>query len=381
MAVVVAASKLTVTDKLHITGLTRDELTELVTSLGEPKYRATQVFRAVHERRLRSFDEITDLPKAFRAKLSEVADISRLTVEKRYVSSDGTRRFLMKTAEGHPVETVYIPTEGRDTICFSSQSGCPLKCDFCLTAKLGLLRNMTVGEIVEQIIVVLNDVYGVGVETPHGTNLVGMGAGEPFLNFDNLISALRIMADEQGLHIVPNRVTVSTAGVVPRIYDFANLDDRPHLAISLTGATDELRDRLMPINKKWDLNELMKAAREFQKSLKRGERFTFEYVMLGGVNDSDADASDLADLILRYELTRAKVNLIPHNGAPELDYHASAPERVIAFKNVLEGRGVDAYIRTPRGRDIFAACGQLAAADAKGEFVARTRLSATWSNA
>ncbi|HEV7701422.1 MAG TPA: 23S rRNA (adenine(2503)-C(2))-methyltransferase RlmN [Pyrinomonadaceae bacterium] len=348
-------------DKLHITGLSREQLTELVQELGEPRYRANQVFKAVHERRLRSFEEVTDLPKAFRAKLAEVADISQLTVEQRYVSSDGTRRFLMKTSEGHPVETVFIPTENRDTICFSSQSGCPLKCDFCLTAKLGLLRNLTAGEVVEQIIIVLNDVYGVGVETPHGTNLVGMGAGEPFLNFENLIAALRIMADEQGLFIVPNRVTVSTAGIVPRIYDFANLDDRPHLAISLTGATDELRDRLMPINRKWDLDALMKAAKEFEASLRRGERFTFEYVMLGGVNDSDADASELASLLDRYQLTRVKINLIPHNGAEQLDYNTSSAERVQRFKAVLESRGVDAYIRTPRGRDIYAACGQLAA--------------------
>jgi 23S rRNA (adenine2503-C2)-methyltransferase len=163
---------------------------------------------------------------------------------------------------------------------------------------------------------------------------------------------------------------------VPRIYDFANLEDRPHLAISLTGATDELRDRLMPINKKWNLNELMKATREFQKSLKRGERFTFEYVMLGGVNDSESDANALADLLERYGLTRAKINLIPHNGAPELNYHASPPETITRFKNVLESRGVDAYIRTPRGRDIFAACGQLAANDAKGERDIPTRRAA-----
>ena len=239
---------------------------------------------------LTSFDEITDLPKRFRARLEETADISRLTVESRYVSTDGTRRYLMKTADGYPVETVFIPTENRDTICFSSQSGCPLKCDFCLTAKLGLLRNLTAGEIVEQIIIVLNDVYGVGGETPHGTNLVGMGAGEPFLNFENLIAALEIMSSENGLFIVPNRVTISTAGIVPKIYEFAKLENRPHLAISLSSAKDELRDTLMPINRNWDLDELMTAAKEFEGSLRRGERFTFEYVMLGGVNDSDADA-------------------------------------------------------------------------------------------
>lgn len=348
-------------EKLHLLGVSRAELEELAASFGEPKYRATQVFKALHQRRSLSFDEITDLPKKLRSKLEETAEISTLIVESKYVSTDGTRRYLMKTHEGYPVETVYIPTESRDTICFSSQSGCPLKCDFCLTAKLGLLRNLTVGEIIEQIILVLNDVYGVGEETPHGTNLVGMGAGEPFLNFDNLIAALKMMSDEDGLFIVPNRVTVSTAGIVPRIYDLAKIDDRPHLAISLSSANDELREKLMPINKKWNLDELMTAAKEFEGSLKRGERFTFEYVMLGGINDSDEDAIELAQLLDRYQLSRVKINLIPHNGAEQLDYNASTTERVERFKSVLESRGVSAYVRTPRGRDIYAACGQLAA--------------------
>ncbi|MEJ7623984.1 MAG: 23S rRNA (adenine(2503)-C(2))-methyltransferase RlmN [Pyrinomonadaceae bacterium] len=358
-----------VPDKLHITGMSRGELEELFLSFGEPKYRATQVFKAVHERRLRSFDEITDLPKKLRLKLEEVAEISQLTVESLYVSVDGTRRYLMQTANGSPVETVFLPTENRDTICFSSQSGCPLKCDFCLTGKLGLIKNLTVGEIVEQIIIVLNDVYGVGGETPHGTNLVGMGAGEPFLNYENLIVALRLMADEDGLFIVPNRVTISTAGIVPRIYDFARLDDRPHLAISLSSALDEQRDKLMPINKRWDLRELMMAAKEFEGSLRRGERFTFEYVMLGGVNDSDAAANELVDLLGRFQLSRVKINLIPHNGAAQLDYIASTPERIARFKSILESRGVSAYVRTPRGRDIFAACGQLAATTAESSSV------------
>jgi len=348
-------------EKVHITGMKRSELEELAASFGEPKYRATQIFKAVHQRRLRSFDEITDLSKKFRTQLEEVAFLSRLTVESRYVSTDGTRRFLMKTADGSPVETVFIPSEKRDTICFSSQSGCPLKCDFCLTAKLGLLRNLTPGEIIEQVIFVLNDVYGVGGETPHGTNLVGMGAGEPFLNFENLITALGIMSDEDGLFIVPNRVTISTAGIVPKIYEFAKLEDRPHLAISLSSATNDVRDRLMPINKRWDLDELMTAAKEFESSLRRGERFTFEYVMLGGVNDSDDDADRLAALLDRYQLSRVKINLIPHNGAEQLDYSASTPERVDSFKKALETRGVSAYVRQPRGRDIYAACGQLAA--------------------
>lgn len=341
--------------------MSREQLTAAVAELGEPRYRATQIFKAVHQRRLRSFDEITDLPKKFRERLESAAVISRLTVEARYISNDGTRRYLMKTTDGNPVETVFIPSEKRDTICFSSQSGCPLKCEFCLTAKLGLLRNLTVGEIVEQVIVVLNDVYGVGGETPHGTNLVGMGAGEPFLNFENLITALEIMASEDGLFIVPNRVTISTAGVVPKIYEFAKLVERPHLAISLTSADDELRDKLMPINKRWDLDELMTAAKEFEGSLRRGERFTFEYVMLGGVNDADSDAGRLADLLDRYQLSRVKVNLIPHNGAEQLDFSSSSEDRVERFKKVLESRGVSAYVRQPRGRDIYAACGQLAA--------------------
>jgi 23S rRNA (adenine2503-C2)-methyltransferase len=337
------------------------EIENFVENIGEPRYRARQIFKGLHARRLQAFDEMTDLPKAFREKLSEVAEPSTLSVESRYVSEDGTRRFLMKTRDGLPVEAVFIPAEGRDTICFSSQSGCPLKCDFCLTAKLGLLRNLTSGEIVEQIITVLNDVYGVGNDTPHGTNLVAMGAGEPFLNFENLIKALEIMSNENGLFIVPNRVTVSTAGIVPKIHEFARLDRRPNLAISLSAPSDAQRDKLMPINKRWNIDELMSAAKAFEKTLKRGERFTFEYVLLGGVNDSDEHAEALADLLKRYELRRVKINLIAHNPAPGLDYHPPESERVMRFKETLESRGVSAYLRRPRGRDIYAACGQLAA--------------------
>ncbi|MBK8149677.1 MAG: 23S rRNA (adenine(2503)-C(2))-methyltransferase RlmN [Acidobacteria bacterium] len=347
--------------KTHLTGLTPRELEEFVTEIGEPRFRAKQIFKQLHGRRLLDFTEMTDLPKALREKLAENAAASTLTVESKYVSEDGTRRFLMKTRDNLPVETVFIPTESRDTICFSSQSGCPLKCDFCLTAKLGLLRNLTAGEIVEQIIIVLSDVYGVAGETPHGTNLVGMGAGEPFLNFENLIKAISIMADKDGLHIVPNRVTVSTAGIVPKIREFAGLEKRPHLAISLSAPDDELRDRLMPINKKWNIDELLAAAKEFESTLKRGERFTFEYVLLGGVNDSDEHAVKLAGLLKRHKLRRVKINLIPHNAAEPLEYGPSAPSQVARFKEILEEKGISAYVRTPRGRDIFAACGQLAA--------------------
>ena len=348
-------------EKIHLTGFSKRNSSEFVQTIGEPKYRANQIFKGLHERRLLSFDEMTDLPKAFREKLDAAATASTLKVEARYVSTDGTRRFLMKTHDNFPVETVYIPTENRDTICFSSQSGCPLKCDFCLTAKLGLLRNLTAGEIVEQIIIVLNDVYGVSQETPHGTNLVAMGAGEPFLNFENLTKSVEIMAEEDGLFIVPNRITVSTAGIVPKIYEFAKLEKRPHLAISLSAPNDELRNKLMPINQRWNIEELLQAAKEFQRSLRRGERFTFEYVLLGGVNDSDAHAVELAGLLEKYDLRKVKINLIAHNSAEPLEYHPPAREQIYRFKDILESKGVSAYVRTPRGRDIYAACGQLAA--------------------
>jgi 23S rRNA (adenine2503-C2)-methyltransferase len=346
--------------RVELIGLSQPELVGFVEDLGEPAYRGRQIFAALQHRRLRSFEEMTDLPKELRSRLNEVGNASTLKIESRYISSDGTRRYLMKTHDGLPVETVFIPEEHRDTICFSSQSGCPLQCTFCLTAQLGLLRSLTPGEIVEQILIALNDAYGVGVKPPRGTNLVGMGAGEPFLNFDSLLKALRIMADPNGLYIVPNRVTISTAGIVPKILELATVSDRPHLAISLAAPTDELRNELMPINKRWPLEELLKACKVFEKTLKPGELFTFEYVMLAGVNDSDEQARQLANLLNRHGL-KAKVNLIPHNPAEPLPYHPSTEDTVTRFKKILESKGIHAYVRRPRGRDIFAACGQLAA--------------------
>lgn len=346
--------------RVELIGLTQPELVAFVESLGEPAYRGRQIFAALQHRRLRSFDEMTDSPKDLRARLNEIARASSLKIESRYISADGTRRYLMKTHDNLPVETVFIPEEHRDTICFSSQSGCPLQCTFCLTAQLGLLRSLTAGEIVEQILIALNDAYGTGVKPPRGTNLVGMGAGEPFLNFDSLLKALRIMADPNGLYIVPNRVTISTAGIVPRILDLAQVEDRPHLAISLAAPTDELRNQLMPINKRWPLEELLKACKVFEQSLKPGERFTFEYVMLDGVNDAEAHARQLANLLNRHGL-KAKVNLIPHNPAEPLPYQPSPEDTVARFKDILESKGIHVYVRRPRGRDIFAACGQLAA--------------------
>jgi len=345
---------------VHLAGLSQSELVSFLETTGEPAYRGRQIFGALHQRRLQDLNAMTELPKRLRAILSEQATASTLTIESRYTSEDGTRRFLLKTHDNLPVETVFIPETHRDTICFSSQSGCPLQCSFCLTAQLGLLRSLSAAEIVEQIIIALNEVYGVGVKPPHGINLVGMGAGEPFLAFDSLMKALRIMADPEGLHIVPNRVTVSTAGVVPRIRELATIPDRPHLAVSLAAPTDEQRNALMPINKKWPLNELLAACKEFEQSLKSGEQFTFEYVMLEGVNDSDEHARKLANLLNRHKL-KAKVNLIPHNPAEPLPYRPSSLNRVEAFRSILESKGIHGFVRRPRGRDIFAACGQLAA--------------------
>src|SRR5215510_6159819 len=321
------------TETTHLAGLTQAELVSFVEAGGEPAYRGRQLFAALQQRRLRSFDEMTDLPKQFRDQLTQNSKASSLTVTSRYISEDGTRRYLLKTHDNFPVETVFIPEERRDTICFSSQSGCPLQCTFCLTAQLGLLRSLSPGEIVEQIIFALNDAYGVGTRVPRGVNLVGMGAGEPFLNFDSLMKALRVMADPQGLFIVPNRVTISTAGIVPRIRELATIPDRPHLAISLAAPTDELRNELMPINRRWPLEELLTACKTFEKTLKPGERLTFEYVMLDGVNDSDEQARQLANLLNRHNI-KSKVNLIPHNPAEPLPYRPSTEAAVGRFKDI-----------------------------------------------
>ena len=339
----------------------KGELAEFVKENDEPPYRSTQLFRGIHERRLTDFKSFSDLPLKFREGLEEIAVLRKLKPDARYLSEDGTRRYLFSTEAGNPVEAVFIPTEKRDTICFSSQSGCALKCDFCLTAKLGFLQNLSAGEIVEQIIYVLNDVYGESQPTPHGTNLVAMGAGEPFQNYENLLKAVWIMNEEDGLFIVPDRITISTVGIVPKIIEFSKLQKRPHLAISLSAPNDELRDKLMPVNTRWNIEELFDAAKVFQNTLRRNERLTFEYVMLKGVNDDVELAQELAGKIKTHDLQRVKINLIPHNPADTLDYSAPDSHTVDAFKRALEKEGISAYIRTPRGDDIFAACGQLAA--------------------
>jgi 23S rRNA (adenine2503-C2)-methyltransferase len=299
---------------------------------------------------------MTELSKDLREKLESAARVTETQVETVFRSTDGTRRYLLKLADGREAEAVFMPEERRDTICISCQVGCAVGCDFCMTGKLGVKRSMTAGEIISQVVLVLNEVYGQGEEPPHGVNLVFMGMGEAFLNYNEVMKSIRIMADEKGLGISPKRVTVSTSGIIPRIYDFAREPIRPRLAISLSATTEEQRTRLMPINNKYTLAELMKACREYP--LGDREQLTFEYVMLEGVNDSDEDARRLVKLL---NGIRAKVNLIPHNPAPELPYHASSMDRILSFQKILVDKDVPAFIRRPRGQDISAACGQLAA--------------------
>ena len=340
----------------ELLGLTQDEVTGFLTSLDEKPYRARQLYDAVYRRRITSFEAMTDLPKTLRRILFDNAVVTRTKIESEFLSSDGTRRFLLKLPDASEAESVFMPEERRDTICISSQVGCPLACTFCMTGVLGLKRNMTAGEIVSQVILVLNRVYGEGVEVPHRTNIVMMGMGEPLLNYDQVIKAVRLFVDQKGLAIAPRGVTLSTAGIVPRIYDLGREEIRPRLAISLTASTDELRNNLFPINRKYPLAELMEACRQYP--LGERERLTFEYVMLDGVNDSDQQARELVRLLSG---VRAKVNLIPHNPAPELPYAASPIERILAFQKILTERGLPSFIRRPRGQDISAACGQLAA--------------------
>jgi 23S rRNA (adenine2503-C2)-methyltransferase len=343
-------------DRTELLGLTQDELRERFVELGEKPYRARQLYDAIYRRRITNFESITDLPKTLRRILEECTAIIRSRIESVFVSSDGTRRLLLKLGDGSEVESVFMPEAHRDTICISSQVGCPLACSFCMTGVIGLKRNMTAGEIVSQIIITLNQVYGEGVPVPHRTNIVMMGMGEPLLNYDAVMCAVRLFADQSGLAISPRYVTLSTAGIVPRIYDLAKEEIRPRLAISLTAPDDELRNQLFPINRRYPLAELIEACRRYP--LGERERLTFEYVMLDSVNDRNRHARELVRLLAN---VRAKVNLIPHNPAPELPYASSPMDRILAFQRILTDAGLPSFIRRPRGQDISAACGQLAA--------------------
>jgi 23S rRNA (adenine2503-C2)-methyltransferase len=354
-------------------GLDVNELATLVEELNEPAYRAQQIFEAIYRQRADSIEEISTLPARVRSDLvNRGTSMGWPRVESKFESVDGTIRYLVAFPDGQTVETVWMPegdggeagdgseageesssnvkTWDRATICVSSQVGCAVDCKFCLTALLGVKRNLTAGEIVGQVGCVLRDRQ---VSPPQDrVNLVFMGMGEPFLNYDNCLKAVRLLVD--GFGIPASRMTVSTAGVVPRIHDFGREAIRPKLAISLNAADDAQRAELMPINRKWDLEKLLDAARAFP--LRPRERLTFEYVLLNDVNDAVQNARRLVE---RIRGIRAKVNLIALNPGPGISFDTPSQDRVLAFQKILTSAGIPAFIRRPRGRDIYAACGQL----------------------
>jgi len=356
----------------QLLGLTRAELSAFIEAEGEPAYRVQQLSDAVYRQRVESVEQISTLPQELRNRLAQKGVQPGLPrIEKRFVSQDGTVRYLIAFADGQTVETVWMPegdggeagdgsdageTSGprhdwdRATICVSSQVGCAVDCQFCLTALLGVKRNLTAGEIVGQVCAVLKDQ---NVSPPEErTNLVFMGMGEPFLNYDNFMKAVRLLVEEVG--VPESRMTVSTAGIVPRIRDFGEEPIRPKLAISLNASNDEMRSRLMPLNRKWSLEKLLAAARDFP--LRKRERLTFEYVLISGVNDTSENAHEIVELLRGL---RAKVNLIALNPGPGIDFSTPEEARVAAFQQVIMKAGIPAFVRRPRGRDIFAACGQL----------------------
>jgi 23S rRNA (adenine2503-C2)-methyltransferase len=327
------------------------ERRELAAELA-PSYRATQIFKSVYQRWVHSFDEITNLPKTVRARLAAEWDAQLPPVHRRFDSADGTRRYLIRLYDGELAETVFIPETHRNTICISSQVGCALACTFCLTGKLGLKRNLSAGEIVGQVLAAQRD--NLTWENRDSFNIVLMGMGEPLHNYDNVMKAVRILHDGEGLAMSMRRITLSTAGMLPAIERLGAEPDIPNLAISLTGATNEKRDELMPINRKYPIEELLAAVRKFP--LKHRQRVTFEYVLLKGVTDSPEDALALAKSLRGLP---AKVNLIPLNEAEELDYERPSDSAVERFQSVLTSNNVDAFVRKNRGNDISAACGQL----------------------
>ncbi|PYX00374.1 MAG: 23S rRNA (adenine(2503)-C(2))-methyltransferase RlmN [Acidobacteria bacterium] len=354
-------------------GFDLQELTAIVEEMGEPSFRGQQLFEAIYRQRIESVEEVSTLSRELRRGLDRQGySVGSPDIQRKFTSSDGTIRYLISFADGQTVETVWMPegdggeagdgTESdlptefstrpwhRATICVSSQIGCAVDCQFCLTALLGMKRNLSAGEIVGQVCAVLNDQRVFPPEDR--TNLVFMGMGEPFLNYDNFIKAVRLLV--KGVGIPESRMTVSTAGIVPRIYDLGAEHIRPKLAISLNAANDELRDLLMPINRKWNIAKLITAARDFP--LRSREKLTFEYVLLDGVNDAPEHASQTAELMRGL---RAKVNLIALNPGPGIDFRTPSDAQVLRFQEILTRAGVPAFVRRPRGRDIFAACGQL----------------------
>ncbi len=328
----------------------RPELEAAMVAMGEPAFRGRQLFQWLHQRDVVTFDAMTDLPAPLRSRLQHQARISEPALETKQVSSDGTTKFLLRLADGRRVEAVYIPDTPNQTFCVSTQVGCAMACGFCLTGKMGLIRNLTAGEIAGQVRVLARETH---LRTSP-FNIVLMGMGEPLHNYDATMKALGILADPQGLAVAPRRVTLSTVGLVPAIKKLADEPVMPNLAISLHGTTDAQRDALVPINRKYGLEELMDTCRNFP--LRRRGRITFEYVMLDGVNDTPDDARRLARLL---DGIPGKVNLLPLNEADGIPFTRPSDARVNTFAKILSDAGVTVSVRKSRGRDIRAACGQL----------------------
>jgi 23S rRNA (adenine2503-C2)-methyltransferase len=348
----------------NLFGLSRQQLTEVLLEFGEPPYRAGQLLKAMFQQRIGSLDEVLTLPRGLRQEMAEAGwAIGRPRIVETFRSIDGTERYLVAGQDSQTVETVWMPggdgaEQGdgdgaqRATICVSSQVGCAVNCQFCLTAKLGLQRNLSAGEIAGQVIAVLErQAVQVGRDR---INLVFMGMGEPFLNYDEFMAAVRLLVNEASL--AESRMTVSTSGIVPGILRLAGEPVRPRLAISLNAPDNAIREAIMPITRKWKIEEVIQAAG--QLPLRPRERVTFEYVLLGGLNDGLQHAEQLAALA-RGAPMPVKVNLIAWNPGPGIAYAMPEPEQVAAFQQRLIARGVPAFLRRPRGRDIYAACGQL----------------------
>ncbi|MBY6140049.1 23S rRNA (adenine(2503)-C(2))-methyltransferase RlmN [Leisingera daeponensis] len=355
--------------KINLVGLTRERMRELLIEHGTPekqaKMRVGQIWQWIYQWGKRDFADMTNLAKAYRAQLAETFEIRIPEVVSKQVSTDGTRKYLVRINGGHEVEVVYIPEDDRGTLCISSQVGCTLTCSFCHTGTQKLVRNLTPAEIVGQVMMARDDLEEWPVpgapkeETRLLSNIVLMGMGEPLYNFDNVRDAMKIAMDPEGISLSRRRITLSTSGVVPEIARTAE-EIGCLLAISFHATTNETRDVLVPINKRWNIDELLQALADYPKA-SNSERITFEYVMLDGVNDTDEDAHRLIDHIKRYNIP-AKINLIPFNEWPGAPYKRSSNNRIHAFANIIYQAGYASPIRKTRGEDIMAACGQLKSA-------------------
>jgi 23S rRNA (adenine2503-C2)-methyltransferase len=341
-------------ERIFLKSYTLPELEAWVESIGERRFRARQLFRHVYARRVSSWDECSDLSKSFRTQLEYGTQLDTLKIKEKRESTDTTRKYLFELADGLQTESVLIPDPPRCTICISSQVGCAFGCKFCLTGTLGLKRNLSVGEIVDQVCQVQRDVGS----NQRITNIVFMGMGEPLANYDAVLRAIQVLSDPNGLDFSHRRITLSTAGLIPRLKQLGE-QSLVNLAISLHAPDDALRSRLMPINRTYPLGELISACREYPLAPRK--RITFEYILLRGVNDSPAQARSLVRLL---QGIRSKVNLIPFNRGSGIDFDPPDEERVLAFQEVLQNAGITAMIRQGRGADIGAACGQLAAGSA-----------------